>query len=96
MAKKVEIKWNRSALRSIRYGDTAPKVVSTLEAWAARIADACNSGADTDGYKTSSQAGRRRPQGRHRTTVITATAEAMEDNQETNRLLRELHSQRPL
>ena len=92
----VQIKWKRGALRSIRYGDSAPNVISALEGWASRIANACNAGSGTDGYKTSSQPGKRRPQGRHRTTVITANVKAMRDNAKTNRLLRELNSQSPL
>jgi hypothetical protein len=96
MAKDIQIKWNRSALRSIRYGDSAPKVRQALEDWAERIAATANGGISSDGYRTSSQAGRRRPQGRHRTTVITANAEAMEDNASNNTLIRALHSRSPL
>lgn len=96
MANDVKIKWNRGALRSIRYGDTAPKVRSTLEDWAERIADAANASVEGAGYKTSSRPGARRPQGRWRTTVITGDAEAMRDNMSHNRLIRLLHSTRPL
>lgn len=95
----VRIKWNRGALRSIRYGDKAPKVRTTLEDWAERIANAANSVSNTDGYKTSSRPGKPGPpgfQGRWRTTVITANAEAMRDNMQDNTLVRALFRTRPL
>lgn len=96
MAKNVTIKWKTGALRGIRYGDTAPKVRDVLESWAGRIAAACNQTVDEDGYKTSSRPGRRNPQGRWRTTVITANAEAMRSNAKHNTLTRVLHSVDPL
>ena len=94
--KPVRIKWKRGALRGIRYGDTAPKVRSTLEDWAERVAATANGGISSDGYRTSSRAGRRVKQGRWRTTVITANAEAMRDNSSNNTLVRALHSRSPL
>ncbi len=88
------IKWNRGALRAIRYGETDPRVIAYLDELADGIADTANKGARTHNhdaeYKTSSIAGRRKPQGRHRTTVITANAEAMVDNSAHDRLLKAL------
>lgn len=96
LGKNLEIDWNEGALRGIRYGDTAPKVRQVEEEWAERIAATANGGISSDGYKTSSRAGRRRPYGRWRTTVITSNAEAMEDNAANNTLIRALHSRDPL
>lgn len=99
LGKGVSVEWNYGALRGIRYGDTAPKVRATLEDWAGRIAATCNRNVYDDGYKTSSRPGKPGPpgyQGRWRTTVITADAEAMDDNARHNTLVRALHSTRPL
>lgn len=88
------IKWNYGALRKIRYGETDPRVIPYLDSLADSIADNANKGAKTHNhdaeYKTSSVPGRRKPQGRHRTTVITANAEAMVDNAAHDRLLKAL------
>lgn len=93
----IKVKWNRSALRSIRYGDSAPKVRETLDDWADKLAARANQMGKTGaGYKTSSRPGERRPQGRWRTTVITASAHAMNENAKNNTLLRALHSTDPL
>lgn len=92
LSNNISIDWKMGALRSIRYGDTAPKVRAELEAWAGKIAARANSMDKTTGYKTSSRAGARRPQGRWRTTVITANAEAMRKNAKHNTLIRALHS----
>lgn len=73
----------------------APKVVADLEARAERIARKANTDAGLDdGYRTSSVQGKKKPQGRHRTTVISATAAAIEDNSRHNRLLRSLDAGR--
>lgn len=89
-----KLKWNRDALRKIRYGDADPRVIEHLNSIADDLADDANKGARAHNhqaeYKTSSQPGRRKPQGRHRVTVITANAEAMVDNQAHNRLLQVL------
>lgn len=86
-----KIKWNRSALRKIRYGETDPRLLAYLDELGDGIAEAANEGAKTHNhnakYETSSVPGRRKPQGRHRKTVITANAEAMVDNASHNRLL---------
>lgn len=93
MAKKVKLKWNRNALRQIRYGDADSRVIGEEESRVEKIADRANAMAKANGfpgarYETSSQPGKRRPQGRHRTTVITANAEAMIDNAKNNTLLK--------
>lgn len=84
-----KIKWKPKGFYRLR---SEPGVVAELERRAAKIAARANSMGGTDGYKTSSVQGRRRPQGRWRTTVITANAEAMRDNAENNTLTRALYS----
>lgn len=82
------IKWKKNALYNLR---RAPGVIAHLEQRADSVADTANKGAKTHDhdakYATSSQQGERKPQGRWRTTVITANAEAMVDNASHNRLL---------
>ncbi len=92
MANKVRIRWKHGALYKIR---SAPKVVNELEDWAGKVASAANRMGDTDGYKTSSRQGARKPFGRWRTTVITANAEAMVDNMRSNTLTKALFSEKP-
>lgn len=66
-----------------------PAVVGLLESHAERIASTANRlGAGT--YATSSRQGVRRPQGRWRTTVITADYAAIRDNAKNNTLIRSL------
>lgn len=89
MPSRVRVKWNLRGLYAIR---RAPGVVTVEERRVRAIADRCNRAAGlADGYRVSSQQGASRPQGRHRTTVITATYEAMRDNARHNRLVKELH-----
>jgi hypothetical protein len=92
MASKVRIRWRHGALHKIR---SAPKVVDELEDWAGKVAATANRMGDTDGYKTSSRQGAKRPQGRWRTTVITANAKAMRDNMKRNTLTKALFSEKP-
>jgi hypothetical protein len=87
MAKSVDIKWKPGAFYKLR---SEPGVQKALEAWAADVAAKANSMAKTDGYKTSSRQGARRPQGRWRTTVITANAKAMRNNTKHNTLIKAL------
>lgn len=69
----------------------APGVQSRLEAEATRIATAANNAlGEPDQYRTSSMQGRRRPYGRWRTTVITATWKAKYYEAKTNFLSRKL------
>lgn len=88
----MKIKWNRSGLREIRYGDADRRVITFLENEVEKVADRANSAAQVDGakYVTGSQAGRRRPQGRWRTSVVTANYAAMRDNAKHNTLTRAL------
>jgi len=86
MGRKLEHNWE--GYYQIR---SAPKVRAELERRAKLIAAACNREAGGgDGYRTSSMQGARRPFGRWRTTVITARAEAMRHNAETQALVRHL------
>lgn len=87
-----KLKLNKAGFYAVR---KAPKVVEKEERMARKIAEKCNRDAGlTDGYRTSSIQGKKKPQGRWRTTVITATAAAQRDNAEHNRLLRNLNAGR--
>lgn len=88
----IRIKWNHGALYRIR---SAPKVVDELDDWAGKVASRANRMGKIDGYKTSSRQGARRPQGRWRTTVITANAKAMVDNMSNNTLTKALFLEKP-
>ncbi|MGV0805807.1 hypothetical protein [Mycolicibacterium setense] len=56
-----------------------------------RVADAANSHLDREGYKVSVEGGKPLQKRDYRATVITATADAMYDNQKNNRLVSEFH-----
>lgn len=91
MPSRVRVKHKLGGYAEVR---RAPGVRSKLEGISTSIAARCNSRAGiTNGYRTSSQQGKQRGsyRGRWRTTVITATAEAMLDNAKHNRLIKELH-----
>lgn len=92
MPNRVQIRWKNGALYKIR---SAPKVIDKLEDWAGKVASNANRMGKTDGYKTSSRQGAKRPYGRWRTTVITANAKAMRDNMKHNTLTKALFSERP-
>ncbi|QCW22016.1 hypothetical protein SEA_YAKULT_12 [Gordonia phage Yakult] len=80
------LKINKQGFRAIR---SAPGVKAKNDELAQTIAARCNNSTGGDDYRTSSQEGAARPQGRHRATVITATAAAQRDNAAHNTLLRE-------
>ncbi|AMS03253.1 neck protein [Gordonia phage Lucky10] len=84
----MRIEWNESAFKDIRYGRTS-EIIGELEDHANKVADEANAtGAGT--YVTGSRPGAARPQGRHRTSVVTGDARAMIDNARNNTLLRAL------
>jgi|GEM_PF-2465166 len=56
-----------------------------------RVADASNANLDRPGYKVSTEGGKRLQQRDYRATVITATEDAMYDNQKNNRLVSEFY-----
>lgn len=56
-----------------------------------RVADACNAGIDTDGYKVSTEGDKPLSKHSYRATVITADAEAMRDNLRHNTLIHNLY-----
>lgn len=56
-----------------------------------RVADACNEHLDREGYKVSTEGRGKLNRRSFRATVITATEDAMYDNQKNNRLVSELH-----
>lgn len=72
-----------------------PKVRKDITARTERIAKAANRGANfKDDYRSDSRQGARRPSGRWRGSVITATVRAMRDNAKHHRLLRSLDAGR--
>jgi hypothetical protein len=84
----MKIEFHKQAFKDIRYGRTS-EIVSELEGHANRIASEANAtGAGT--YVVGSRPGAARPQGRHRTSVVTGDARAMIDNARNNTLLRAL------
>jgi len=91
MAKNYKL--NNAGFYAIR---RAPALVALENQIAKKIADEANrqSGLGDDGYKTSSQQGAKRPQGRWRTTVITASEAAQHDNAKNATLQRSLDAGR--
>lgn len=88
MANGIDIRWKRGGFYALR---SEPGVQAALESLAASVAGRANQMAGTPGgFKTSSLQGARKPQGRWRTTVITATAVAMRKNAKHNTLLKAL------
>lgn len=85
----VRIKFNPEAFYDLR---RASGVIGDLEERAKRVQEAA--GGSAAGYETSSQQGAKRPEGRWRATVITATAEAVADNAKNNTLIRSLDAGR--
>ena len=85
----MKIKWQKDALYDVR---RLPTVVDMLEGIARGIAERANdtAGLGDGGYMTGSRQGARRPYGRWRTSVVTASAAAMIDNGENNTLLRSM------
>lgn len=97
MTSKVRIRWKTGALYRIR---SAPKVRDELEDWAGKVASTANRMAakstfEGASYQVSSRQGAKRPQGRWRTTVITANAAAMVNNMKHNTLTKALFSEKP-
>lgn len=84
---KVRVKWDKNGwdkvVQEVIENDAVPRLQ--------RVADAANEHLDRDGYKVSVE-GRNPLQKRDfRATVITATEDAMYDNQKNNRLVTEFH-----
>lgn len=71
-----------------------PEVVRLLEVAAQSVADKANDMAGTDEYRIGSQQGRKAPQGRWRTSVVTAGNHAKRDNAKHDTLLKALESVR--
>lgn len=92
---KPKIKWNYAGLRKIRYGDADRRVITHLEERVEKVAATANRRAKANGnpdakYVTGSRPGARRPQGRHRTSVVTGNWWAMRDNAKNNTLTKAL------
>ncbi|MFT4125081.1 MAG: hypothetical protein QM662_02470 [Gordonia sp. (in: high G+C Gram-positive bacteria)] len=84
----VRIEWNRSALYEMR---SDPALVAAEVAAAQRVCDEANRiGKGT--YVVGSRQGAKRPQGRWRTSVVTADAQAMAHNAKHNVLIRAMGS----
>ena len=82
----VRIKHNVAGYKALR---AAPGVVADLERRANAVKETAG-----DGFEMSSRQGAARPQGRWRTSVVTATPKAMRKNQRENTLLRALEAGR--
>jgi len=82
----VRIKHHIRGYKELR---AAPGVVADLERRAGAVRAAAG-----DGFEMGSRQGAARPQGRWRTSVVTATPKAMRKNQRDNTLLRALESGR--
>ena len=77
MSDEVTFKWNRSALRDLRYGDTDQRVRTLLENMGQSIMDRANDTLEEGvGYRMSSQPGKRAPYGRWQVRVYTASNHA--------------------
>lgn len=88
MPNGTDLRWKRGAFYKLR---SEPGVQQALQELATQVAARANQMAGTPGgFKTSSLQGAKRPQGRWRTTVITATAVAMRKNAKHNTLLKAL------
>lgn len=85
----MKIKWRQGCWYDIR---RMPGVISRAEQSAEAIAREANglSGTGDGGYMTGSRQGRRAPQGRWRTSVVTATGPAVVDNARNNTLVKSM------
>lgn len=88
---KVRLKPKFGAQYKLR---SEPGFKAIEESYAAKIAAVANKTAKTDGFKTSSQQGARRPQGRWRNTVITAGPKAARHNAKHQTLLKATYGAR--
>lgn len=82
----LRIKWNPNALYDVRRD---PAMVAQEVAEAQKVAARANAAGEGT-YAVGSRQGARRPQGRWRTSVVTADAKAMRDNAVNNTLLKSL------
>lgn len=86
---KPRIKWNVQGFYELR---SEPGVVADLEARAEAVAAAA--GESGFHYETGSQQGAKKPQGRWRTSVVTADFDAILDNARHQTLLKALDAGR--
>lgn len=85
----VRFKWNERSFYELR---RSTKVVSALQNMGSRIMNAANETLpEKDGYRMSSQQGRRNPQGRWAVRVYTQSTHAKRSNARHNTLLRVLN-----
>lgn len=83
----MRIKYNNKAFYELR---RAPGVVAKEESIAEGVARRANAELGEPGFIAGSRQGVRRPQGRWRTSVVTATAHAIRADRKRNILLRNL------
>lgn len=86
--------WNMDAFYQLR---SSRPIQKKLESVAKKVAKAANSSAQLDdnkNYVVGSRQGSRRPAGRWRASVVTASGAAMKDNAKNHRLLRSLDAGR--
>lgn len=82
------VRLNKKGFYEVR---RAPKLHVLIDDITEQVAENCNEASGSDGYRTSSVQGAKRPFGRWRGTVITATQHAKNDNAKHDRLLKEIN-----
>jgi hypothetical protein len=82
----VKVQWNPEGLYNVRRD---PALVAQEDDYAEQVASRANANGKGT-YEVGSRQGRKNPQGRWRTSVVTADAEAIADNARNNTLIRSM------